>query len=324
MNKYNVLYTSDSNFFSHMVTSIYSLLENNKNFNIVIHIIEKGFTISQKRILYEILNNYNVDIKLYHIDNLKDVIDKYNIPKWRETDIANARLFAGEIIKNVDRLLYIDSDTIIVNSIEELFNRKINYPIGAVKELFIPPHMEGVLSKYYNSGVILFDYNMWENEKCMDLIYNCLQKNRDRLFYPDQDLLNMSLKDRIDTLSMNYNLPSFVYEILKYPFLAKRYFDKNNVSYKYDEVSDIVDRTVIFHMLEYFYVKPWEENSVHPFNEVYLEYRTLWDKNFKASDNDTLIAKVKFLSFINCCLKSLLVKEDFDEIKKFFKIYKGP
>ena len=204
MKKYNVLYTSDSRFFCHMLTSIYSLLKNNKNKDIVIHIIEYGFTEYQKKLLYELEKNYSCNIILYSMDDFISVINKYNVPKWRGTDIANARLFACEFIKNLENLLYIDSDTIIVDSIEELFNIKMNNPVGAVKELFIPSHMDGILSKYYNSGVILFDYDMWERDNCMNLLYSCLEKNRDILFYPDQDLLNMALEGRIKE-----NIPIF-------------------------------------------------------------------------------------------------------------------
>lgn len=48
MAKYNILYTSDSNYFCHMMTSIFSLLENNKDVNLIIHIIEDSFTNEQK------------------------------------------------------------------------------------------------------------------------------------------------------------------------------------------------------------------------------------------------------------------------------------
>ena len=44
MTKFHVLYTTDHNYFPHMLTSIYSLAENNKNNNIKVHIIEDGFT----------------------------------------------------------------------------------------------------------------------------------------------------------------------------------------------------------------------------------------------------------------------------------------
>lgn len=321
MEKYNILYTSDSNFFSHTLTSIYSLLENNKDIDIVIHIIEDGFTDIQKQFLYEVISYYRADVKIYSMEYILDKIEKYSVPKWRGTDIANARIFANQIIKNVSKILYIDSDAIIVDSLKSLFERKTNNPISAVKDLFLPTHMNGMVENYYNSGIVLFDYSKWEEEHCLEQISMCLDKYRSLLYYPDQDLLNLALKDRIDTLSMSYNIQTFAYEMSKYPFLAKRYFNKNEVLYSFEEIKDAIETPYIYHMLEYFHIKPWQKNEVHPFNDIYRYYRKKWDYDFIPDENNDILSQVKILSFINCFMKSILKTEDANKIKRLLKIY---
>ena len=52
MKKYNFLYTTDNNYFIHMLTSIYSLLENNKDIYLNIHIIEDNLSELNKNRLY--------------------------------------------------------------------------------------------------------------------------------------------------------------------------------------------------------------------------------------------------------------------------------
>ena len=96
---------------------------------------------------------------MYSIDKLKSIMDKYSIPKWRETDIANARLFSSKII-DVDKILYIDSDTIVTSSLKDVFNTNISSPISAVREMNVPSHLVGRLESYYNSGVLLIDYGI--------------------------------------------------------------------------------------------------------------------------------------------------------------------
>lgn len=324
MKKYDVLYTADSLFFSHMITSIYSLLLNNQDVYLTVHVIESKFSESQKRLLQEIISCYNADVKLYSIESYPNIIQKYNIPKWRDTDIANARLFAHEIIKDVEKILYIDSDTIIVDSLDSLFQKELSNPVGAVKEFFLPYHMKDIILDYYNSGVILFDYSIWEDENCIDLIRQCLKLNREILYYPDQDLLNMALQNKIDTLNVSYNINPAMVEISKYPYLAKHYFEHENNVYSFSEISEGLKNPHIYHMLEYFYIKPWEKNRVHPFNQLYKEYRNKWDQNFKVDETDNLLAQIKFLSFFKCCLNAFLTKEEMDHVKKLLKLYKGP
>ena len=151
---YNFLYTADSNYFNHMYLSIYSLLKNNL-YPLTVHIIESGFTKEQMCKLETLFSLYeNASFEIYSIDKLKNIMEHYSIPKWRGTDIANARLFSSEII-DVDKVLYIDCDTIISSSLKDVFNN--SNAVSAVREINIQEHVKDRLEHYYNSGVLLFD-----------------------------------------------------------------------------------------------------------------------------------------------------------------------
>ena len=79
MTKFHVLYTTDHNYFPHMLTSIYSLAENNKNNNIKVHIIEDGFTDEDFYNLDQLNDLYdNIDIKRYNIDKIAEQNYKLN------------------------------------------------------------------------------------------------------------------------------------------------------------------------------------------------------------------------------------------------------
>ena len=181
MTKFHVLYTADHNYFPHMLTSIYSLAENNKNNNIKVHIIEDGFTDEDFYNLDQLNDLYdNIDIKRYNIKKITELMKHFNIPKWRNTDIANARLFSNEIIDETDKILYLDSDTIVVDDLKGLFNKEIQRPLAAVKEILIPSHLKSLnmefygnnIESYYNSGVLLFNYDAWDQENCLDDLYS--------------------------------------------------------------------------------------------------------------------------------------------------------
>lgn len=311
MNSYHVLYTSNKDYFSHMLTSILSLLENNKNISFIIHIIEDDFTINQIQKLYSVVEPYQVHIKIYSIKQLEPFLEKYHVPNWRGTNIANARLFAHEIL-DVDQLLYLDSDTVITNELESLFKRKANKPLSAVKEIFIPSHISDYVNQYFNSGVILFDYNSWEKEDCSKKLYDAIKLNKIPLKYPDQDIINFAFQDSIASLDMSYNINAFIYDLMKYDFLARKKVSSLTNYYTYNEILESLNKPYIYHMLSYLETRPWKKNRIYPFNSIYEKYRKLWDSDFQQEKIDNFLANISFVPFLNI-LKSVYLEKIFNE-----------
>jgi len=324
MDKLNVLYTTDSKFFPNMLTSIYSLLENNKDIYINIHIIESNLTKEQKTLLDTLLDLYNnCNLNIYNIKYMQKYIDLFNLPKWRNTDIANARLFASEFI-NEDKVLYLDSDTLIVNSLKDILNVNTNAPISAVKEIYVPNHLKDYLNCYYNSGVLYFNYETWNKDNYLQKLYNTLNNIKTELIFPDQDLLNLTINKNINTLDMSYNILTYIYLYNKYSFSRNKFFKNNENYYKEDEIYDSLNNPHILHMLEYFYTKPWNKNKIHPFNDIYKEYRTIWDKEFKQEENNNILAQIKLLSYINMLMKCTLSDKMNESIKSKVKTILKP
>lgn len=322
MKELKFLYTTDSHYFPHMLTSIYSLLENNKNNNIIIYIIEDGLTIDEIKYLIKLEIIYkNVEIKMYTLDSLELIMSEYNIPKWRNTTIANARLFISELI-SFDKLMYIDSDTIVSQSLESAFLKKMKNPLAAVKGLTIPSHLRNKLDKYYNSGVLLFDYSSWKKEKCLEKIKQTIEAKEFELIYPDQDLINLTFQDKIDTLSLDYNLHPIYYKYLEHDSLAQKFFNRSEVLSNYDEVKEAVKNPHIYHSLNYIQIRPWEQNKVHPFNDIYAQYRKMWDPTFKPKVELKKISDSSLISYINLLSKAYLSENLYKNISDKVKTKK--
>lgn len=315
MKQYNFLYTTDNNYFIHMLTSIYSLLENNKHIYLNIHIIEDNLDELNKTRLFKLEELYNnVKINIYSIKLIENIMNKFNISKWRDTNIANARLFANEIIKDTENILYLDCDTMIVNTVDKIFDYN-NNPVSAVKEIWIPKHIENKLNYYYNSGVLLFNYDLWENEKCIDKIYNTNNNKPTEFIYPDQDTLNFAIEN-IGTLDVSYNLYPLLSVINKYPFLAKKFYSKKHSFYTYEDVKKAIAEPYIYHNLCYQTIRPWEKNNIHPYTLIYRFYRTLWDKEYIEDECNSILAKSQLISYINILIKSLLNDEIYTNVKE--------
>lgn len=326
MTTFHLLYTADHNYFSHMLTSICSLAENNKNNNIRVHIIEDGFTKDDFYRLDQLTDLYdNISIKKYNVSKIKSLIEHYNIPKWRNTDIANARLFASEIIDETDKILYLDSDTLVVNDLKELFRKKIQNPLAAVKEIVIPGHLKklgkevygSTIETYYNSGVILFDYDTWSQEDCLDSLYSVSKTINDELIYPDQDLINLTFQNQIDTLELSYNIPPLAKDLEKHKLLAKKFLKDRQFYYNYNELTSSLSEPHILHTLRYLNLSAWENTKVHPFAKEYEKYRKLWDKSFEPINRKkSIIYNTHLISDLNIVAKTFLKDESNKKIKQ--------
>lgn len=161
-----------------MLTSIYSLLENNKDIYLNIHIIEDNLDEINKNRLFKLEELYNnVKINLYSIKLIEDIINKFNIPKLRDTNIANARLFANEIIKDVDTIFYLDCDTLVVNPISEIFKYSKANPIFGTKEICIPEHINNypfLAKQFYEKKHSFYSYEEVEKVIMNPHIYHNL------------------------------------------------------------------------------------------------------------------------------------------------------
>lgn len=326
----HILYTADHNYFPHMLTSIYSLAENNKDSHLTIHIIEDKFTKEDIEFLEQLDVLYgNIIIKMYPFNKLNSLMSEFDIPKWKGTTIANARLFANELIHDVDQILYLDSDTIIVNSLDELFSKKIDTPLAAAKEILIPPHLHKLnneykkedIKKYYNSGVLLFNYDLWYQEDCLDELYAVAQNYNKELIYPDQDLINLAFSNKIEDLSLDYNIIPLAKELEKHKLLARKFLNDRPFYYSYKEVIDSLKNKHIFHALSYLGSQAWEDSKVHPFHQEYLNYRKLWDPNFIPckEEQHKKYYQIPWISDLNLAVKTLVKEETHNKIKQKLK-----
>ena len=92
MKKFDVLFTADRKYIDIMLSSLYSFLLNSNLENIRVHIITQDFSLEDYKRVEQITNLFNnIELYFYPLENFD--IDKYNIPKWRDGQISNSRLF---------------------------------------------------------------------------------------------------------------------------------------------------------------------------------------------------------------------------------------
>jgi lipopolysaccharide biosynthesis glycosyltransferase len=125
------------------------------------------------------------------------------------------RLFIPDLFPEIDKAVYIDCDTVLLDDIAKLYQTDIgeNY-IGAVADqavasveafcLYTKNALDIPAEKYFNSGVIVLNLKKLRTLKFFQTFYSILS-SYDFIVAPDQDCLNLICKDNVYYLDLEWN-----------------------------------------------------------------------------------------------------------------------
>lgn len=132
------------------------------------------------------------------------------------------RILAAKLLpETVDRVLYLDPDLIVTDSLLEFYNM----PLGDCFFAGVRDRLQdlekntykrelGLTGKnsYINSGVLLCNLKLLRKEQNIQDIYDMLKRQGEKLKFPDQDLINVLYEGRIAVVEDRYNLnPNILY-----------------------------------------------------------------------------------------------------------------
>lgn len=285
----NVMYASDDNYAEIAGISIVSLLENNKNAdNIKLFILDNGISSQNKNNLSSLAGEYSRKIVFIDVPDIEKLAGmKLDVGFWALA--AFARLFAAPLLPaDVEKIIYLDCDTMIRNSLLPLWDEELNENlIGGCEDGIPVMHKKSIFLKktdiYVNTGVLLINIKAWRDTDIEKKFINFLKLFEGKLSYPDQDVINGVLKDHIKLLAPKYNSMSY-------------YFDYNpellyyaNIKYYYSqkELDEAKESPAIVHFAGPGR-KPWTNKNVHIYQDEYTKYRnmTAW-KNVPQREPDT-------------------------------------
>ena len=166
----NVVYSSDNNYAQHVGVSMISLFENNKDFNnINIYLIENNISLQNKNRLESICEKYNRKIKFISFDEFSKKL-KLNMEITQFLLVHMLDYFyLAHIEESIDKIIYLDCDSIINGSLSDLWNTDISeYYVAGVCDTVsdntkIRINMD-LYSSYINSGMLLINLKKWREE----------------------------------------------------------------------------------------------------------------------------------------------------------------
>lgn len=115
--------------------------------------------------------------------------------------IVYARLWLPRFLPYLDKVLYLDSDTLVRRSVKPLWNTDLNGKLLGMNFGIVPEYG-------YNSGVILMDLKaMREREGLYDRLVAFMSENSLSYKLPDQTTINRFFKDDIADIGREWNFP---------------------------------------------------------------------------------------------------------------------
>lgn len=264
-----VCYTVDESYVMQMCVSMVSILENNRENELEFYILGDTYSDDVTERLRLVSEKYKCDIHIVDISSKMELLAKTvlgrekGIVKSGKISYMFARLFIGSSIpENIDKVIYLDCDTVYINNIRELINIKIESDnlFAAVRDLW-PVSYNRVLGfeindLYFQSGIMLINLKKWRAEKCEKKILEHINMLDKPYFMHDQDILNVCFKGKIQTLPLKFGM---VYQTRNYTagqILEGCGKDEQHY-YTEAEVNEAKKHIHVIHYTGGYYGRPW-------------------------------------------------------------------
>lgn len=303
----NVLYQSNDYYGPITGVSMTSLMENNKDIvSINFFVLDDKISSENKHKMEAICKKYGRPLTFINTDEILKTLKKLKVAPFKNTYTTYFKLFALNDLKTDNgRVLQLDGDTVINGSLKELCNFDLKGSICAAtydctmnsyKTMIDIP----LTDHYYNCGVLLINQDEWKKYNCQEKIVQHLKNVRSGYYTVDQDIINVLFRDKIKYLNLKYNFNSgfFIYgikESLKMYDLKPEYYDTLT------NIEKAAKSPIIYHCMGAMTGRPWEQDSIHPQNEIFDHYLLMspWSGFNKVKVDRKRVFKLQRMAYTN-------------------------
>ncbi len=310
----NVTYATGDIYARHAGVSMISLFENNKDFEeIFVYIIDDGIKDINKDLLKNIADKYNRKIQFIKFEELCDVNIFNNVGNYSK--IIFSKMYLHNI-KGIDKILYIDCDMIITQSLKKLWELDMNENLVGGVRMPTPIQYRKVFSsgnndKYINGGLILFNLKEWREIQVESKILDFIEKYKSYEFIEENIICNIS-KEKILLLDAEYNLNGTM--IFYTSDQIKKICDETSF-YNQKQLDYAKENPIIIHYSSEIYERPWYKKCDHPYKSEYLKYLSMSQWDGKLDDN-----VYKFPNSIKKFIRNIIPFKIYFIIRKFMHL----
>lgn len=288
MTKINVCISCDENYAKYASVVIASILYNAQDEDLLhFYVLDGDISSESKSKILSLTKIKPCEIDFIKVDETKLEIYKQINTHEYITLPTYYRLILSELLPDVDKIIYLDCDTVVNTSLKDLFETDLaENIIAGVLDARVKHKKKWKNSKYINAGMVVFDLDKIRKEDIEQKFVQFTKNNPEKIETGDQDIINYTLEGRIKILPDEWNVQVS-------GFASRTSFTK---------------RPKIIHYIGYY--KPWVFGSCTFFKDLYFKYLQLtpwalteeqqkhwYDENKKASRKN--FWKKRPLCFLN-------------------------
>ncbi len=275
----HVLMCADANYFQHIAACLVSLVEHNRGLAFKVVLLATHMREEANSKLLRSLSAYpDLELRIEQFD--PPDLTALPLAKGYPSEIY-ARFWVDDFFpEDVKRVLYLDGDMVIIDSVMPLLDLDLGDNMLAAVQIpgAVAPKRLGYDKKYgyFNSGVMVLNMEKWRAEGARPRLIEAAHALTGRLSNPDQDVLNYCFYDRYIPLDYVWNAIS--------PF----YKEVNELELSDTEIRRVAREAKIVHFNGP--AKPWHYLSFHPHAKEYLrcvgktEWRDFVPKDYSAAN----------------------------------------
>jgi len=264
--------------------SVYSLLDNNQNADIRVVIFseedQNNHFFSNTDVLKDVHSNFTLNF----IKIPQQELEKLPTPPGEDPmfpKAVNAKLLIPKLFCDPPQnFLYLDPDTLILNNLDDLFERSLSKTtIAAAPDAqnMIAGLGVSLKKQYFNTGVMYVNNRRWLSTDVTDACFRFIRERKP--IYMDQTSLNAVLhrRDDVDIISPRYNF-----------IRSWKTNSDNNIVFSFDWNK--------INIIHYAGVpKPWHYRAEGTVNDYWLSYcnRTPFDDFYPKHRSSKLVEYIE-------------------------------
>ncbi|MCM1186100.1 MAG: glycosyltransferase family 8 protein [Lachnoclostridium sp.] len=279
----HIVYASDDRFAEILAVSLVSLYENSRDMEeIIVYVLDSGILPENRKKIDSISRDYGRSVPVWIMaKNISNEL-RMEVSTDRGSLSQYARLFLSSTLPgNLERVLYLDCDTLICRSIRELWNLEMHgRTVAALMDAFSKYYRKNIGLRpddvMFNSGVMLVDLTRWKEQHVEKRLLEFISRKNGRIQQGDQGALNAILSHDTYCFEPRFNSVTIFYDFNFEEMMAYR---RPPRFYSEEEVRKAVEEPNIVHFTSSFLSKrPWVKGCRHRYMEEWMKYRqmTAW------------------------------------------------
>lgn len=247
-----------------MITSVF---ENNRNNKVEVNIITDGISSENLLKMKTLEEKYGQKINVVNID--KSHFESLPIGNFKHISLCTYYRLLLPSLFNISKILYLDCDIIVRNSLSDLWNTDLDgKAVAAIPDnvYMIKKCLKrlGYTEKdsYHNAGVSLYNLEFLREFDFERKVHDFITYHRDLIVFHDQDIINAVCHGYYVDLSVRWNMMEGMLKCE--PNVRKDLLDD---LHKWQNNPSIIHYAAM--------IKPWHKECKHIYKSEFFKYKSL-------------------------------------------------